>query len=140
MYKDITRDKQVPRNGFCFNIQSEALPTIVLPSNSTDEDCFCSTLLQDNCYNYLTCSCINETVFAGSLYTCKWEQEHPVVYHFCIFNLTSEMDNKQIHFFKGLRQCMDRRRQKHSVYFRQYFHSFTIRIGNLNYSIFILKL
>lgn len=144
-YTDITEELNVPLDGFCLDIQSSAIPNVVFPRRNSSEgrDCICSIIINLPCYDFSSCSCINETIFLSSVYTCKLQHQSPPVYHMCFINLDTEMNNTVIHIFESYRYCISDEYNFNNYkikFYRDYRKSFRIITGMIIIIIVINKI
>ena len=128
---DITNELKVPFGGDCINVKSSTGPYIVFPSKeSGTKDCPCAILVKDdNTYLLDSCSCGRDSIFRESFFAYKFRLESASVYHVCLLNLTTEMNNTRIHFYELFRSCHDNDGTEVTHPYRNYFQSLQLLIG-----------
>lgn len=116
----------VALDGFHVDINSSSTPYIILPTNALD--CICPIILSDNCYNFSSCACFENTPFSRSLMACRSNN----LYRLFFIDLDYEVNNVIIHLFRSFRSCSTTEQMEPVVYklYRRYFKSFQIKIGN----------
>ena len=111
---------------------------IAIPSVNMEElDCSCKIQSENSgtCLQFNKCSCINATAFshsASKLKICNISTAEKYHLYLNITNVTTKLNNTKLHFYQGLRTCVNTCKGNQQCSHRRYVQALKLTEGNCN--------